>query len=162
MHIKHNGGFTLMEIMIVVAIIGILAGIAYPNYMDHVLKSRRTDAKTALLSLQQAQEKLRGNCNVYAQTIGTGNNCVRGNAATTRVNGSSTSPEGWYNLTITGASNTGYTLIASVVSTGKQTGDTKCKSLVIEVGANAPDGAKKSYDAVDAGGTETTSTGGCW
>jgi len=54
-------GFTLIELMIVVAIIGILAGIAYPAYQDYVTRAKRADAKVALLSLQLAQEKYRAN-----------------------------------------------------------------------------------------------------
>jgi type IV pilus assembly protein PilE len=41
--------FTLVELMVTVAIIGILAGIAYPSYLDSVVKSRRTDAKAGLV-----------------------------------------------------------------------------------------------------------------
>src|SRR5690606_38472416 len=54
---KSSAGFTLIEVMIVVAIIGILAAIAYPSYQDHVRKSRRADAQTALLELAQFMER---------------------------------------------------------------------------------------------------------
>lgn len=50
-------GFTLIELMIVLAIIGILAAIAYPSYRDSVRKSRRADAKTALLELASWMER---------------------------------------------------------------------------------------------------------
>lgn len=53
-----QNGFTLIELMIVVAIVGVLAGIAYPNYQDSLVKSRRADAKSALLELSTWMERL--------------------------------------------------------------------------------------------------------
>lgn len=53
-----QSGFTLIELMIVVAVIGILAGIAYPSYQDSLVKSRRADAKSALLELSIFMERL--------------------------------------------------------------------------------------------------------
>lgn len=54
---KRNSGFTLIEVMIVVAIIGILAAIAYPSYRESVAKSRRAGAKTVLVGAQQWMER---------------------------------------------------------------------------------------------------------
>ena len=50
-------GFTLIELMIAVAVVGILAAIAYPSYQEHVRKARRADAQTALLELAQFMER---------------------------------------------------------------------------------------------------------
>lgn len=50
-------GFTLIELMIVVAIVAILAAIAYPSYQEHVIKSRRATAQTCLLELAQFMER---------------------------------------------------------------------------------------------------------
>lgn len=50
-------GFTLIEIMVVVAIVGILAAIAYPSYSESVRKSRRSDAKNALMNAAQLLER---------------------------------------------------------------------------------------------------------
>ena len=57
---KENNGFTLIELMIAVAIIGILASIAYPAYLDYVLEARRADAQANMLEIQINQERYRG------------------------------------------------------------------------------------------------------
>ena len=66
---KPNLGFTLIEIMIVVAIIGILAAIAYPSYNEHVTKSNRTAAKSCLLETAQALERRYAATASYAGAI---------------------------------------------------------------------------------------------
>ena len=56
-----NRGFTLIELMIVVAIIGIIATIAYPSYKEHIAKAKRADAMSALMLASQAMERYRTN-----------------------------------------------------------------------------------------------------
>lgn len=58
-------GFTLIEVMITVAIVAILAAVAYPSYRDSVLKGKRAEARTALTELLQQQERFITQRNSY-------------------------------------------------------------------------------------------------
>lgn len=65
-------GFTLIELMIVVAVIAILAAIAYPAYTDSILKGRRAQARTAILEMIQQQERYMTQRNTYLKFTNTG------------------------------------------------------------------------------------------
>jgi len=52
-----NSGFTLIEVMVVVAIVGILAAIAYPSYQEHVRRANRAEARGILLEMAQLLER---------------------------------------------------------------------------------------------------------
>lgn len=58
-------GFTLIELMIAVAVLGILASIAYPSYAEYVARGRRADGKAALLTAMQALERRYAQANSY-------------------------------------------------------------------------------------------------
>jgi len=62
---KHNKGFTLIEIMIVVVIIGILAAVAYPSYVSSVIKTNRASGKNMMLQLAQQEERYYTENNTY-------------------------------------------------------------------------------------------------
>ena len=141
---KKSDGFTLIELLIAVAIVGILASIAVPSYQDSVRKSRRADAKGALMGFANAMERHFTENNNYCDVGGGGggDTCPAGVGDSTvndtgspPINGvfSSVSPvDGgavYYNLTISAASETSFTL--SATPTGAQTGD-KCGTLTLQ------------------------------
>lgn len=61
-------GFTLIELMIVVAIVGVLTAVAYPSYAEHVRRGHRADARAGLLQAQQWMERAATATGVYPAT----------------------------------------------------------------------------------------------
>jgi type IV pilus assembly protein PilE len=60
-----DGGFTLVELMVVVAIVGILGTLAYPTYAGYIVRTRRTEGQVALIEAMQRQERYRVQHNTY-------------------------------------------------------------------------------------------------
>ncbi|HEY4083180.1 MAG TPA: type IV pilin protein [Burkholderiaceae bacterium] len=64
-----QAGLTLIELMVVVALLGIITAAALPSYQQHLMRSRRADAQAALAAITQAQEAYRGNHSLYADSL---------------------------------------------------------------------------------------------
>ena len=63
---RRHAGFTLIEALMVLAVLGILAAVAYPSYQRQMVKTRRTEAQLALLETMQRQEQYRALHHSYA------------------------------------------------------------------------------------------------
>lgn len=70
-YLRRPLGFTLIEILITLAIVGILAAFAVPAYQQHVQRARRADAQAVLGAIAQAQERFRSNNPSYADSLAT-------------------------------------------------------------------------------------------
>ena len=144
-----ESGFTLVELLIAIAIAAILAAIAIPAYNDSVRKSRRAEAFAALTSVQQAQERWRGSNPAYTEEL-------------SDLGVSGTSPSGYYSITVEepeeGSLNTGYVATATAVSGTSQANDTGCAKLSVRM-----DGGTLSYFGGAANAElDFSETSPCW
>src|SRR5713226_8463140 len=140
--IYNEKGFTLTELLIVVAIIGILTLIAYPTYQSQMLKTRRSDAKIALTEMANREEKFFSNSDSPHYT-GTITGSFTGNPPTGLGYTSTLSPQSYYTLSIaaatTGNLTTSFIATANAVATGAQARDTTCSTMTIDnTGTKAP------------------------
>jgi type IV pilus assembly protein PilE len=139
-------GFTLIELMVTVAIVGILASIAIPSYQGSVMKSRRADAKGVLLGLANAMERHFTETNSYCDAGGTGgaSTCGTGtnDTGTPSFYSIPTETANFYTVTISAATASSYTLSAAPI--GVQSSDA-CGTLTIT-----------------QTGAKSATTTGCW
>jgi type IV pilus assembly protein PilE len=130
MQLKYKSkGFTLIELLITVAIIGVLASIAYPSYSDFVVRSNRTEAQRELLRIANLQEQLFVDSRAYTEdmkTLGLGSDPFKTESENYSID----------------AKVTGNTFILTATALGNQkTTDTGCVTLsVTDTGLKSPSG----------------------
>jgi type IV pilus assembly protein PilE len=114
-------GFTLIELMITVAVIAVLASIALPNYQQYIIRSSRQAAQSRLTELSAIQEKIYLNSNSYADSVTANyNGTVSGGLGV----GSGKTQDNKYNLSLSVATGSAsYTLTAAPISGTTQAND---------------------------------------
>jgi len=155
--LKSVQGFTLIELLIAVIIVGIVAAIALPSYTKQVAKSRRVDAKVALVELAQLQENHLADHNQFANNLGTGTGGLKAEKYGFQKKNCSNQPisdyrskDCYYKLGISQVTGDGgFTLTATAVE--KQADDKDCSQLKI----NAK-GEKSGYNE------NNTENDDCW
>ena len=96
---KNKKGFTLIELMIVVAIIGVLAAIAIPNFLNYQCKAKQSEAKSGLGTIRTTQEAYFAEYDTYGDAIAKIGFETKGNAR--------------YNFSILGGDTNSYTASAT-------------------------------------------------
>ena len=122
---KSTNGFTLIELMIVIMIVGVLMGIALPSYKDYVLRSHRTEAHSGLVDVAARQERFVAQRNTYTTEV----------IADTGLNmGIDTTPEGYYTLSVLPGACGDIALCYAITATatGSQAADTECAAMTYD------------------------------
>lgn len=138
-------GFSLLELMIAVVVVGILASLAYPSFMGAIRKSRRAEAFNALSATQQAQERWRANNSSYSSSL-------------TSLNLSASTPTGLYAIALANTGPTAYEVTATANSGTTQAGDQQCAKLGVRMS-----GGTLTYAGTGPSGTLAfAATNACW
>ena len=118
MMLKKTRGFTLIELMIVIAVLSIIVAVGYPSYMEHVKKSRRAEGMGQLLELADRMERAYSDLGTYPATTDISEVYMV------------TTDGGFYTLSIVTSNNVSFTVSATPTSLGKQNTD-KCKTFTL-------------------------------
>lgn len=140
---KARRGFSLIELMIAVAVMVVIVAIAVPTYLGTVRKSRRTDATAAITAAMQAQERWRSNNPAYSASLAD-------------LNQAATTSNGYYTLSLDGVGANGYTVIATAVAGKTQAQDGNCATLRVRMA-----GGNINYGSASAGWDDQPSRQ-CW
>jgi type IV pilus assembly protein PilE len=147
---NRHSGVTLIELMIVIVVLAILTSIAVPSYRSYMIRTQRTEAKTALLNVRAAQEKFYLQNNRYTDLLSADTD-----ASPPGLGLPGTSDNGLYTISVDLGntadedSDQAYTVTATPLDTASQKDDTKCTTLTLNDvgvrGATGPGGVEQCW-----------------
>lgn len=142
-------GVSLIELLVVVAIVAALATVAVPGYRRQAQRAARTEARTALLGLAAAQERYYLQCHQYASTLDA---TLPSDCSLARLRYAVASERGDYTLAMVAADAAAWSATATRVAGSAQAGDATCRVFALD-----SSGVKSALD--DAGVARSRE---CW